>query len=79
MFDKARTEHAQEESNNENDGSKSVIGDHNKFLDEYFESIDPKEDYSLVKGLEDLKWTEMLEWFTLCHKGEVILKIFYLF
>ncbi|GKG26603.1 ARID DNA-binding domain-containing protein, partial [Tanacetum coccineum] len=27
-----------------------------KFLDEYFESIDQKEEVSLVKGLEKLKW-----------------------
>nr|GEU95757.1 bulb-type lectin domain-containing protein [Tanacetum cinerariifolium] len=33
-----------------------VVTEHNKFLDEYFESIDPKEDCSLVNGLEDLKW-----------------------
>ncbi|GKF00965.1 hypothetical protein Tco_0027888, partial [Tanacetum coccineum] len=33
----------------------SMIESHNKFLDEYFESIDPKEECSLIKGMEDLK------------------------
>ncbi|GJS68273.1 ARID DNA-binding domain-containing protein [Tanacetum coccineum] len=47
---------AQEESFTEDDGSKDVVTEHNKFLDEYFESIDPKEECSLVNGLEDLKW-----------------------
>ncbi|GKA12969.1 hypothetical protein Tco_0692515 [Tanacetum coccineum] len=56
MFDEARTRKAQEESFTEDDGSKDVVTKHNKFLDEYFESIDPKEECSLVNGLEDLKW-----------------------
>ncbi|GKD04630.1 ARID DNA-binding domain-containing protein [Tanacetum coccineum] len=56
MFDKARTGKAQEESFTEDDGSKDVVTEYNKFLDEYFESIDPKEECSLVNGLEDLKW-----------------------
>ncbi|GKE28295.1 ARID DNA-binding domain-containing protein, partial [Tanacetum coccineum] len=56
MFDEARTKITQEEDTKEDDGSKNVVAEHNKYLDEYFESIDPKEDCSLVKGLEDLKW-----------------------
>ncbi|GKC95966.1 ARID DNA-binding domain-containing protein, partial [Tanacetum coccineum] len=56
MFDGARTGKAQEENFTEDDGLKDVVTEHNKFLDKYFESIDPKEDCSLVKGLEDLKW-----------------------
>nr|GEV42267.1 ARID DNA-binding domain-containing protein [Tanacetum cinerariifolium] len=56
MFDEAKTGKAQEESFTEDDGLKDVVTEHNKFLDEYFESIDPKEECSLVNGLEDLKW-----------------------
>ncbi|GJS32522.1 ARID DNA-binding domain-containing protein [Tanacetum coccineum] len=56
MFDEARTKITQEEETKEDDGSENVVAEHNKYLDEYFESIDPKEDCSLVKGLEDLKW-----------------------
>nr|GFA21002.1 ARID DNA-binding domain-containing protein [Tanacetum cinerariifolium] len=55
-FDEARTGKAQEERFTEDDGLKDVVTEHNKFLDEYFESIDPKEDCSLVNVLEDLKW-----------------------
>ena len=33
-----------------------MVARHNKYLEEYFESIDPKEECSLVRGLEDLKW-----------------------
>nr|GEZ50771.1 ARID DNA-binding domain-containing protein [Tanacetum cinerariifolium] len=55
MFGKARTGKAQEESFTKDDGLKDVVTEHNKFLDEYFESIDPKEVCSLVNGLEDLK------------------------
>nr|GFA92397.1 bulb-type lectin domain-containing protein [Tanacetum cinerariifolium] len=47
---------AQEESSTEDDGLKNVVTEHNKYLDEYFESIEPKEEVSLVKGLEELKW-----------------------
>nr|GEX17209.1 ARID DNA-binding domain-containing protein [Tanacetum cinerariifolium] len=45
---------AQEESSTEDDGLKNVVTEHNKYLDEYFESIKPKEEVSLVKGLEEL-------------------------
>ncbi|GJU38531.1 hypothetical protein Tco_1191488 [Tanacetum coccineum] len=47
---KARTGKAQEESFTEDDGSKDVVTEHNKFLDEYFESIDPKE-YMVSLGM----------------------------
>ncbi|GJZ29102.1 AP-5 complex subunit beta-1 like protein [Tanacetum coccineum] len=32
------------------DGLKDVVNEHNKFLDKYFESIEPKDEGSLVKG-----------------------------
>ncbi|GJS60192.1 ARID DNA-binding domain-containing protein [Tanacetum coccineum] len=38
------------------DGLKDVVNEHNKFLDKYFESIEPKDEGSLVKGLEELEW-----------------------
>nr|GEW40739.1 ARID DNA-binding domain-containing protein [Tanacetum cinerariifolium] len=44
------------ESSTKDDGLKNVVTEHNKYLDEYFESIEPKEEVSLVKGLEELKW-----------------------
>nr|GEY95365.1 bulb-type lectin domain-containing protein [Tanacetum cinerariifolium] len=56
MFGEARTGKAQKESFTEDKGLKDVVTEHNKFLDEYFESIDRKEECSLVNGLEDLKW-----------------------
>ena len=31
-----------------------AVKEHNKYLDEYFKSIDPSEECSLVKGLEEL-------------------------
>nr|GEY11613.1 ARID DNA-binding domain-containing protein [Tanacetum cinerariifolium] len=56
MFGGARKGKAQEESSTEDDGLKNVVTKHNKYLDEYFESKEPKEEVSLVKGLEELKW-----------------------
>nr|GEU47061.1 ARID DNA-binding domain-containing protein [Tanacetum cinerariifolium] len=47
---------AQVESVSEDDGLREVVTEHNKFLDKYFESIEPKDEGSLVKGLEELKW-----------------------
>ncbi|GKE40343.1 ARID DNA-binding domain-containing protein, partial [Tanacetum coccineum] len=38
------------------DGLKDVVNEQNKFLDKYFESIEPKDEGSLVKGLEELEW-----------------------
>nr|GEY23191.1 ARID DNA-binding domain-containing protein [Tanacetum cinerariifolium] len=35
--------------------STSMVESHNKFLEEYFESIDPTVECSLIKGMEDLK------------------------
>nr|GEV89232.1 ARID DNA-binding domain-containing protein [Tanacetum cinerariifolium] len=40
-------------------GPKDVIFEHNRFLDDYFMSIDPKDECSLVKGLEDLTLEKM--------------------
>ncbi|GKE88814.1 ARID DNA-binding domain-containing protein, partial [Tanacetum coccineum] len=37
-------------------GESFVVNEHNKFLDKYFESIEPKDEGSLVKGLEELEW-----------------------
>nr|GEU80203.1 ARID DNA-binding domain-containing protein [Tanacetum cinerariifolium] len=57
MFEEARTGKAQKESLTEDGGLKDVVIEHNKFLDKYFESIEPKDEGSLVvKGLEELKW-----------------------
>ncbi|GJW63898.1 ARID DNA-binding domain-containing protein [Tanacetum coccineum] len=33
-----------------------MVAKHNKYLKAYFDSIDPKEECSLIKGLEELKW-----------------------
>ena len=35
-------------------GPKHAITEHNKYMEEYFESLDPKDECSMVKGLEDL-------------------------
>ncbi|GKA50172.1 ARID DNA-binding domain-containing protein [Tanacetum coccineum] len=56
MFGRPRTGKAQDESFTEDDGLKHVVAEHNKFLDKYFKSIKPKDEGSLVKGLENLKW-----------------------
>ncbi|GJR17721.1 ARID DNA-binding domain-containing protein [Tanacetum coccineum] len=56
MFGGARTGKAQEENLTEDEGLKDVVIEHNKFLDKYFESIEPKNEESLVRGLEELKW-----------------------
>ena len=39
-------------------GPKEVVNEHNEYLQKYFESIDPGEECSLVKGLEDLDWNK---------------------
>nr|GEX63037.1 ARID DNA-binding domain-containing protein [Tanacetum cinerariifolium] len=39
----------------ENQDSTSMVESHNKFLEEYFESIDPTVECWLIKGMEDLK------------------------
>ncbi|GJY04126.1 ARID DNA-binding domain-containing protein [Tanacetum coccineum] len=36
--------------------TKSKIAKHNKYLEEYFDSIDSKDACPLIKGLEELKW-----------------------
>ncbi|GJW31144.1 ARID DNA-binding domain-containing protein [Tanacetum coccineum] len=36
--------------------TESMVAKHNKYLEAYFDSIDPKEECSLIKGLEELKW-----------------------
>ncbi|GKC03894.1 ARID DNA-binding domain-containing protein, partial [Tanacetum coccineum] len=47
---------AQVESVSEDDGFRHVVTEHKKFLDKYFKSIEPKDEGSWVKGLEELKW-----------------------
>ncbi|PWA98622.1 ARID DNA-binding domain-containing protein [Artemisia annua] len=37
-------------------GPKQVIDDHNRYLDNYYASIDPSTESSLIKGLENLAW-----------------------
>nr|GEX29617.1 ARID DNA-binding domain-containing protein [Tanacetum cinerariifolium] len=74
MFDEARTRKAQEERFIEDDGLKDVVIEHNKFLDKYFESIEPKDEGLLVKGLEDKKCVKMLKWFYLAHLNYDILE-----
>lgn len=37
-------------------GQKEVVTEHNQYLEDYFESIDPKDECSLINGLEDLNW-----------------------
>ncbi|GJS95347.1 ARID DNA-binding domain-containing protein [Tanacetum coccineum] len=50
---------AQEEIHTEVNELKKVITEHNKYLQKYFDSIQPKEEEpSLVKGLEELKWNK---------------------
>ncbi|GKA62853.1 ARID DNA-binding domain-containing protein [Tanacetum coccineum] len=50
---------AQEEIHTEVNELKKVITEHNKYLQKYFDSIQPKEEeISLVKGLEELKWNK---------------------
>nr|GFB91845.1 ARID DNA-binding domain-containing protein [Tanacetum cinerariifolium] len=36
--------------------TESMIAKHNKYLEEYFDSINPKDACPLIKGLEELKW-----------------------
>ncbi|GKF29610.1 ARID DNA-binding domain-containing protein, partial [Tanacetum coccineum] len=36
--------------------TESMIAKHNKYLEEYFDSIDSKDACPLIKGLEDLNW-----------------------
>nr|GEV78178.1 bulb-type lectin domain-containing protein [Tanacetum cinerariifolium] len=56
MFDEEKgVEDVQEDSMMDCEDSARMIESHNKFLDEYFESIDPKEECSLIRGMEDLK------------------------
>ncbi|GJZ46605.1 ARID DNA-binding domain-containing protein [Tanacetum coccineum] len=56
---KEGTEKSQEkETYEEGYGPKHVVSEHNKFLDDYFESIDPSEECSLIKGIEVLKMDE---------------------
>ncbi|GKA51668.1 ARID DNA-binding domain-containing protein [Tanacetum coccineum] len=41
--------------------TREMVAKHNKFLEEYFESIDPKDACPLIKGLEELEWDKDME------------------
>ncbi|GJW96417.1 ARID DNA-binding domain-containing protein [Tanacetum coccineum] len=56
MFGRKGKGKAHEGSYTDDDGLEHVITEHNKFLDKYFKSIEPKDEGSCVKGLEELKW-----------------------
>ncbi|GJT88891.1 hypothetical protein Tco_1070608 [Tanacetum coccineum] len=63
----------------------NIVAKHNKFLEEYFESIDPKDACPLIKGLEELEWDKDMEQDYLdddyyceggtCHRAKVWLKL----
>ena len=55
MFDSFEN-HANEDTMMEEQDDESIITSHNKFLDDYFKSLDIEEECSLIKGLENLKW-----------------------
>ncbi|PWA52540.1 leucine-rich repeat protein [Artemisia annua] len=56
MKNKEEAHVEKDEKNHTHDDTESIVARHNKYLEEYFESIDPKEECSLVRGIEDLKW-----------------------
>ncbi|GJX53746.1 ARID DNA-binding domain-containing protein [Tanacetum coccineum] len=60
MFDeKEGTVDMEEDAEKDCEDSSRMVERHNKFVEDYFESIDPKidpkEEHSLIKGMEDLK------------------------
>ncbi|GKA96369.1 hypothetical protein Tco_0818464 [Tanacetum coccineum] len=60
MFDeKEGTVDMEEDAEKDCKDSSRMVERHNKFVEDYFESIDPKidpkEEHSLIKGMEDLK------------------------
>ena len=57
MYDEGKVANECERCTNDLDDTweqRRMVTDHNKYLDDYFESLDPKEEEELVKGLEDL-------------------------
>nr|GEX32311.1 ARID DNA-binding domain-containing protein [Tanacetum cinerariifolium] len=56
MVGRKGKEKVQERSSTYDDGLMDAVTKHNRYLEKYFESVKPKEELSLVKGLEDLKW-----------------------
>lgn len=57
MFDENKME--TEEKQETDKGQKwSPIREHNSYLDNYFETLDPKDECSLVKGIEELNWNK---------------------
>ena len=54
MFDSFEN-HGIEEGMMEEQDDESIITSHNRFLDDYFKSLDIEEECSLIKGLEELK------------------------
>ena len=57
MFDNMEEEIVQDNTTQEED-EQTITESHNRFLDEYFKSLDLNEDCSLIKGMEDLKMNE---------------------
>ena len=39
-------------------GPKEIVNEHNDYMQKYFESIDPGDDCSIIRGLEDLDWNK---------------------
>ncbi|GJT88889.1 ARID DNA-binding domain-containing protein [Tanacetum coccineum] len=62
--------------------TREIVAKHKKFLEEYFESIDPKDACPLIKGLEELEWDDyiwmMITLVVLSKRFEDMLKWFYL-
>ena len=58
MYDEGTSGTRIESNNDLTWGPKDVITEHNSFLENYFASIDPDTECSLVKGLEELNWNK---------------------
>ena len=56
MYDEGTSGTKVESNNNLTWGPTDVIKEHNNFLENYFTSIDPDTECSLVKGLEEMIW-----------------------
>ncbi|GJS99438.1 ARID DNA-binding domain-containing protein [Tanacetum coccineum] len=58
MFDEDRGMLDANEDRDMVEDSTAMVKSHNEYLDDYFKSIDPTEECSLIKGMEDLKMKE---------------------
>ncbi|PWA40200.1 bulb-type lectin domain-containing protein [Artemisia annua] len=56
MYDEGTSGTKMESNNDLIWGPKEVIKEHDRFMEDYFASIDPNTECSLVKGLEELTW-----------------------